>query len=436
MKPKTPAQDRLKKLQDAYHEKPKLSNKIPMKLSDNSKTISKTKSKVFYRTRRRESLDGNSSIGNKNDSQRKETMVISQENDIRIKSGQPKKDNLDSIQRYNCNKKSIGKSIRQPANDRLRNLRQGLQQELGSNTIKNVYNSNSSVTNFPVNSSSIQTGSSSKSTKTNNNYTKDLSEFSRSNHSESDNVERTSLNLFNTENILNEKYEKLNSDDNNINHINEFCDEIIDNSWMDTSTENVPMDWEPIKEEEILKEIKNMRENEDFPKNITINIPEPHHKHTSIGSNYFVVDTNVFLSNLRNIRHLVQKLAQSLSYPFLIVPYIVVQELDHLKIRSDENLARIARESIRYLNKELNSNPPRIQGQNLFYSNEYLIKITNADDKILNCCLQIQRAQNNVILLSNDINLRNKAIINSVDSYSMIECLNNYVNITQNFVPE
>lgn len=47
-----------------------------------------------------------------------------------------------------------------------------------------------------------------------------------------------------------------------------------------------------------------------------------------------------------------------------------------------------------------------------------IISVDSGDDEILNCCLQIQEKTKKIILLSNDKNLRNKAFVNKVESFS------------------
>lgn len=217
-----------------------------------------------------------------------------------------------------------------------------------------------------------------------------------------------------------------------LNVINSY-DENLENSWMNTSSENVPMDWEPISDKIILQEIKNIRELENEYKESTIKIPFSSPEISFNGKYYFVIDTNVFLSNLKSLQKIIFQFTCKLDYSFLVVPYIVLQELDCIKMRNDKRLAQIAQESIRYLNKEINSTKSPVQGQNVFLSTDYLIEIINADDKILNCCLQIQRSQNSVILLSNDINLRNKALFNNIESLSMNDCILMNTNIVKKF---
>lgn len=213
----------------------------------------------------------------------------------------------------------------------------------------------------------------------------------------------------------------------------------MSNSWMSPSSENVPMDWEPINDEEILQEIKTLRETDDNGLNFssslsTINLPLQT-KFAPQGKYYFVIDTNVFLSNLKFVENIVVNFSRKLDYSFLIVPYVVLQELDCLKARqSDRGLAQLAQHSIKYLNRQINSAETHIMVQNVFQSNDLLIQVENADDKILNCCLQIRRCENYVYLLSNDINLRNKAIVNDIEATSIEDCRQNNSQILGKFV--
>lgn len=60
-----------------------------------------------------------------------------------------------------------------------------------------------------------------------------------------------------------------------------------------------------------------------------------------------------------------------------------------------------------------------LQGQGAVDHNRHLIEIENPDDKILNCCLQVQPYVRHVILLSNDINLTNKSMASGVEGVSI-----------------
>lgn len=45
---------------------------------------------------------------------------------------------------------------------------------------------------------------------------------------------------------------------------------------------------------------------------------------------------------------------------------------------------------------------------------EHLIDVNSADDSIINCCLQAKAQIPNLLLLTEDVNLRNKAICNNI----------------------
>lgn len=103
------------------------------------------------------------------------------------------------------------------------------------------------------------------------------------------------------------------------------------------------------------------------------------------------------------------------------MPYVVIQELDEIKSRSARSLSSLAMKSIRFLNTNFQSQSKFVKGQTSIESNKYLIEIQNSDDKILNCCIQISQNTKRVLLLSNDVNLRNKTIIHQVQAYSKID---------------
>lgn len=60
-------------------------------------------------------------------------------------------------------------------------------------------------------------------------------------------------------------------------------------------------------------------------------------------------------------------------------------------------------------------------GQKATESNRHIIDVKSADDKILNCCLQMIQHSRKVILITNDINLSNKAIASGIETMSTKE---------------
>ncbi|XP_078350635.1 uncharacterized protein LOC144635377 isoform X2 [Oculina patagonica] len=156
---------------------------------------------------------------------------------------------------------------------------------------------------------------------------------------------------------------------------------------------------------------------------------------------YVVLDTNVLLSHLKLISELKDFPIEGVARPVLVIPWIVIQELDSLKSDSWRikrgklvstatkkngkfGVDTLARQAVRFLHLCFESNHPRVRGQTVSEAREMMdncsIEDPNNDDKILQCCLLFQRkAQNgHSVLFSNDQNLCSKAIINGVKAFN------------------
>ncbi|XP_058830310.1 uncharacterized protein LOC131689321 [Topomyia yanbarensis] len=196
------------------------------------------------------------------------------------------------------------------------------------------------------------------------------------------------------------------------------------------------MDWEDIPEELAVQKVVAVRQKLDFQ---TSPLPEKC-SNTSIPQfqlplfdsiNYrrfffMVLDTNIFLSHLKGLERMLQKGFPHIGQPILLIPYIVLQELDRIKHRTqDPLLSQAASHSIRFLNEKLRQRDPRVKGQSTLEAAHRLIEIANPDDNIVNCCLQVKQAiaglPTELMLLSNDINLRNKLLVNGVQAFSFTE---------------
>jgi rRNA-processing protein FCF1 len=151
-----------------------------------------------------------------------------------------------------------------------------------------------------------------------------------------------------------------------------------------------------------------------------------------------ILDTNVFLSNLISIK------TQSLSKTeddnlIFVVPWIVVQELDNCKNKKDysSNINKKAQEAINFIMKILqssNNNNDKFYFENATQSNSdsILIKCYSPDDRILKCGLELQ-SQNKtsqIILVTNDKNLINKSLINSLKSLNYQDFLTKLSSIS------
>ncbi|KAJ2077305.1 hypothetical protein H4R24_005216 [Coemansia sp. RSA 988] len=130
-----------------------------------------------------------------------------------------------------------------------------------------------------------------------------------------------------------------------------------------------------------------------------------------------VVDTNYFIDHLPLLRSLSERgLEQGLA---LVVPWIVIHELDGLKSSSrvtdtpgsqSASIASLARNATRFLDEELGRSGSALRCQK---KSEYLVDEIEGDDKILDCCLYFLNQKSlPVAILTKDRNLTVKARAN------------------------
>lgn len=136
---------------------------------------------------------------------------------------------------------------------------------------------------------------------------------------------------------------------------------------------------------------------------------------------------------------------------------MVLQELDSLKRKSEKNVIRSqSSRAIKFIYEELKVKNHRLQGNKtrytsklkfhekkfyvdltkiffLFYSGQkaiddknHLIDVTSPDDRILNCCLQLKNQSKEVILVTNDKNLSNKAMLSDIEAITSKTCLEKF----------
>ncbi|XP_065364549.1 transcriptional protein SWT1 [Calliphora vicina] len=131
---------------------------------------------------------------------------------------------------------------------------------------------------------------------------------------------------------------------------------------------------------------------------------------------YFIVDTNVLLRDMSFLEDLTKMKLCDTKGSMLYVPYAVLQELDRLKMRSglQEGVKTRAVRAIKYLNSKFENDSSHLQAQSALDERQRLVDINSADDSIINCCLQAKEHVRNLLLLTEDINLRNKAICNNI----------------------
>ncbi|KAG0343624.1 RNA endoribonuclease [Podila humilis] len=145
-----------------------------------------------------------------------------------------------------------------------------------------------------------------------------------------------------------------------------------------------------------------------------------------------VLDTNVLLSHLNFLRQLVEVSDAKYTEPssrmivVFVVPWVVIQELDRLKVdrgrRSEVDVSLKARQAIKFIQDELERPATKrsLRGQKV---SECLEKRQTNDDYILDCCQYFQklmsdRKRTKVTLFSNDRNLCVKALIHEIATIS------------------
>ncbi|KAJ8039195.1 Transcriptional protein SWT1 [Holothuria leucospilota] len=147
-----------------------------------------------------------------------------------------------------------------------------------------------------------------------------------------------------------------------------------------------------------------------------------------------ILDTNIFLSHLSFVEELRDENITGFGRPMLIIPWIVLHELDSLKEGKASDLKDIrkrfkgsvvnkAKSAVHFINSCLTNKHPRVQGQSIqeCSKKDRDIYTRSNDDKILQCCLQYKnraRKTTEIVLLSEDMSLRNKAIVSGIHTYT------------------
>ncbi|CAO1393167.1 unnamed protein product [Diamesa serratosioi] len=211
----------------------------------------------------------------------------------------------------------------------------------------------------------------------------------------------------------------------NINH-DVFMLDVSGNTTIEETDDK--MEWEEIPVEEIVEKVQNVRNNQGTTSMSPIDKLRTSHRNVQHSEDhfYFVIDTNVFLSNLDFIKSIMGKKFHYIGIAVIYVPYMVLNELDKIK-SYDDDLARLARRAIKFINDNLKLKNIQFCAQSATEQME-IIQIDCGDDLILNACLQINKITPKVLFLSNDTNLRNKAHANQICSMNKDECVKTTFN--------
>ncbi|XP_054103775.1 transcriptional protein SWT1 isoform X4 [Callithrix jacchus] len=139
-----------------------------------------------------------------------------------------------------------------------------------------------------------------------------------------------------------------------------------------------------------------------------------------------VIDTNILMNHLKFVRMLKTTETPGFDKLVLIIPWVVMQELDRMK---EGKLLKHAQHkaipAIHFIHDSLKNQDRKLWGQSIQLASQkhYGLSDENNDDRVLKCCLQHQELFpcSFVILCTDDRNLRNKGLVSGVKSLSKEE---------------
>ncbi|XP_062836806.1 transcriptional protein SWT1 isoform X1 [Anolis carolinensis] len=139
-----------------------------------------------------------------------------------------------------------------------------------------------------------------------------------------------------------------------------------------------------------------------------------------------VIDTNIMISHLDFIKSLKNNDIPGIGNFVLIIPWVVLQELDNLKRgKILANVGQKAIPAVHFIYMCLKIQDPKLWGQSMQLASQKTLDFTieNNDDRVLQCCLQYKNLfpHTEIILLTNDKNLCNKALVSEIKACSKID---------------
>ncbi|KAM4659512.1 transcriptional protein SWT1 isoform 3-T7 [Amazona ochrocephala] len=146
-----------------------------------------------------------------------------------------------------------------------------------------------------------------------------------------------------------------------------------------------------------------------------------------------VIDTNIMISHLEFVKSLKCENVPGVGRLALIIPWVVLQELDNLKKgKMLQHVRDKAIPAVQFIYMCLKNQDSKLWGQSMQLASQkiYGLSDENNDDRVLQCCLQYQNLfpQAVVILCTDDKNLCNKAIVSEVKAF----CKADLVTVLQN----
>ncbi|XP_039342691.1 transcriptional protein SWT1 isoform X1 [Mauremys reevesii] len=156
------------------------------------------------------------------------------------------------------------------------------------------------------------------------------------------------------------------------------------------------------------------------------------------GSNLLIViDTNIMISHLQFIMTLKTRDIPGIGRFALIIPWVVLQELDNLKKgKVLQHVRHKAVPAVQFIYTCLKNQDSKLWGQSMQLASQkiYGLSDENNDDRVLQCCLQYQSLfpQAFVILCTDDKNLCSKALVSDVKALSKADLVTSLQNLNVN----
>ncbi|XP_077641631.1 transcriptional protein SWT1 isoform X2 [Lonchura striata] len=150
-----------------------------------------------------------------------------------------------------------------------------------------------------------------------------------------------------------------------------------------------------------------------------------------------VIDTNIMISHLEFVRSLKSEDIPGVDRLTLIIPWVVLQELDNLKKgKMLQHVRDKAIPAVQFIYKCLKSQDSKLWGQSMQLASQKIYGLSNEnnDDRVLQCCLQYQNLfpQALVVLCTDDKNLCNKAIVSEVKAFCKADLVTALQNVNAN----
>ncbi|XP_037999804.1 transcriptional protein SWT1 isoform X3 [Motacilla alba alba] len=150
-----------------------------------------------------------------------------------------------------------------------------------------------------------------------------------------------------------------------------------------------------------------------------------------------VIDTNIMISHLEFVRSLKSEDIPGVDRLALIIPWVVLQELDNLKKgKMLQHVRDKAIPAVQFIYKCLKNQDSKLWGQSMQLASQkmYGLSDENNDDRVLQCCLQYQKLfpQALVVLCTDDKNLCNKAIVSEVKAFCKADLVTALQNVNAN----